>query len=182
MSKQNLQIISSTNRNPSKTSVCAKCSKRKRRSMFLHNPKRKAGMFPICRTCRSGDGLGSKKRYTEAGAEECRARTRDYWLRYAKENPLKIKARNLTKKYIRHGKLARLKCEVCGAENSQVHHLNYSKPMKIQWLCPRHHREAHRKNFLPRLLETCHRSRDLRPVPALCDPQGLGEPLVGGRR
>lgn len=40
-------------------------------------------------------------------------------------------------------------CEVCGVKNAEIHHLDYSKPLKIKWLCRKHHCEWHKKNGIP---------------------------------
>ena len=42
---------------------------------------------------------------------------------------------------IKSGKLKRLPCEVCGNIKSQMHHPDYSKPLKVRWLCPKYHGE-----------------------------------------
>jgi len=33
--------------------------------------------------------------------------------------------------------------EVCGAENAQAHHDDYSRPLDVRWLCDTHHRQHH---------------------------------------
>jgi hypothetical protein len=52
--------------------------------------------------------------------------------------------RRLTSRAIGQGMLARKPCEICGSEESDVHHLDYTNPLAIQWLCTKHHGEAHR--------------------------------------
>lgn len=44
--------------------------------------------------------------------------------------------------YERHG-LRRGPCEVCGAEKTDGHHDDYSKPLDVRWLCRLHHMEIH---------------------------------------
>lgn len=44
---------------------------------------------------------------------------------------------------IESGRLTRLPCEVCGKENADAHHHDYSKPLDVQWLCRRHHARSH---------------------------------------
>lgn len=46
-------------------------------------------------------------------------------------------------KSLRIGNIARLPCEVCGAEKVDAHHDDYSKPLEVRWLCRRHHRLHH---------------------------------------
>lgn len=41
------------------------------------------------------------------------------------------------------GKMRRCSCEVCGVENAQAHHDDYSQPLSVVWLCPKHHKERH---------------------------------------
>lgn len=56
----------------------------------------------------------------------------------------KIKARKALSDAIRGGKIKRLPCE-CGDPHSEGHHPDYSKPLKVVWLCRKHHRQLHNK-------------------------------------
>jgi hypothetical protein len=49
------------------------------------------------------------------------------------------------------GSLVRGVCEVCGVPKVEAHHEDYNKPLKVRWLCRKHHREWHedRKAGLP---------------------------------
>ena len=58
-------------------------------------------------------------------------------------NPDKSTARNAVSNAIRDGRLTREPCNVCGDPKSQAHHHDYSKPLDVNWLCFRHHRETH---------------------------------------
>lgn len=44
---------------------------------------------------------------------------------------------------LRKGSLKRLPCDVCGSLPSHAHHKDYSKPLDIRWLCPKHHKTIH---------------------------------------
>lgn len=59
--------------------------------------------------------------------------------------PGKDKARRLVGYAIRDGRLLRLPCEKCGNEKSEAHHPDYRSPLKVMWLCSKHHREEHSK-------------------------------------
>ncbi|HXK36406.1 MAG TPA: hypothetical protein VJ553_02395 [Candidatus Paceibacterota bacterium] len=48
---------------------------------------------------------------------------------------------------LRNGDLERQLCEVCGRDHAHAHHDNYSKPLKVRWLCIRHHIQAHGKSI-----------------------------------
>ena len=44
---------------------------------------------------------------------------------------------------VRAGKVIRLPCFVCGAK-AHAHHPDYDRPLDVIWLCPKHHKEAHK--------------------------------------
>lgn len=46
---------------------------------------------------------------------------------------------------VRRGKLSRAKCEGCGAEAAEAHHVDYQQPLKVSWLCKACHDEEHRR-------------------------------------
>lgn len=66
---------------------------------------------------------------------ECQRRRR------ARE-PAKTKAHNAVSNAIRDGRLHRQPCQLCGAAKVQAHHPDYSKPLDVEWLCFKCHREA----------------------------------------
>jgi len=71
-------------------------------------------------------------------------------IKYQKKRRLKHKgknrANNAVSNAIRDGKLKRKPCEICGDINSQAHHDDYRKKLKVRWLCFKHHREHHKQN------------------------------------
>ncbi len=40
-------------------------------------------------------------------------------------------------------KIKKLPCCVCGKEKTDGHHKDYDKPLKVTWLCRKHHKELH---------------------------------------
>jgi len=60
------------------------------------------------------------------------------------EKQKRIKARSIANHAIREGKLKRKPCEACGNKKSQAHHSDYSKPLKINWLCKKCHWQEHK--------------------------------------
>lgn len=65
--------------------------------------------------------------------------------RYEKKrkNKIKIKASRIVRDEIRRGRLQRGACVVCGINNAEAHHENYTSPLDIMWLCGNHHKERH---------------------------------------
>lgn len=55
----------------------------------------------------------------------------------------KVMARTYIHKLIRNGIVKRGSCLVCGEQNAQAHHEDYSKINEIAWLCHKHHRRVH---------------------------------------
>lgn len=51
-------------------------------------------------------------------------------------------------KAIKLGQLQRQPCAICRDERQPVwaHHDDYSKPLEIRWLCPKHHAQWHKNN------------------------------------
>ena len=125
-----------------------------------------AGAQPTCRCgtcvkCRRRDYQREyKRRYRAEGriSEKDRARARASASRWARENPErhneqtrryrerhpeKVAARTALNHAIERDEVTRQPCEVCGAEPAHAHHDDYSKPLEVRWLCPRHHAEYH---------------------------------------
>lgn len=81
----------------------------------------------------------------------CSACRNAYMRRWRKAHPLtsaqrkRDTASSYANVYQKRGKLIPQPCEVCGEPNVQKYHDNYSKPLKVRWLCPFHLR-AQRKN------------------------------------
>jgi hypothetical protein len=63
--------------------------------------------------------------------------------KYIKNNRERYLAHNKAKYYLRKGTLKKMPCEVCGGEKVEAHHEDYSFPLNITWLCPKHHYARH---------------------------------------
>ncbi len=86
---------------------------------------------------------GWVKRYRDENAEEIRAKDRVRGFRIY--DIKKVRARAQLHKGLATGLVIKEACEVCGDPNVHGHHNDYNKPLEVQWLCPSHHGEAHRK-------------------------------------
>ena len=68
--------------------------------------------------------------------------------RHLERNPLKAACYKIYKYAIKHEKLLRGPCHVCGAtEGIDGHHTDYTKPLEVLWLCKVHHREMHKQQI-----------------------------------
>ena len=58
----------------------------------------------------------------------------------------KVRARRVLTSAVYCGRLQRGPCSMCGvATHVDGHHLDYSEPLRVVWLCRAHHGEAHRR-------------------------------------
>lgn len=79
-----------------------------------------------------------------AQSREGRKRNSEKYKAYDKSrDPVKLRARARIRNRIYLGLLERQPCEVCGDVRSHAHHKDYSKPLDVRWLCPKHHKEVH---------------------------------------
>ena len=67
------------------------------------------------------------------------------------KNPHKWKARQDLRNAVKQGKIIKpIDCEMSDISSAcfgrlQAHHENYNKPLKVKWLCLKHHKYIHRK-------------------------------------
>jgi hypothetical protein len=55
----------------------------------------------------------------------------------------KNRARKFLEQKRRSGRVTAQPCEVCGATRVEAHHIDYSRPLDVSWLCRAHHLEHH---------------------------------------
>ena len=121
-----------------------KCKLCTRRDVSQH---RKANIFSIREYDRSRnmreDRVSARRKYisSERG-KEVKSRIVKRWV---EKNPEKRQAHTKVRVAIKSGLLVREACEKCGSEKAQAHHDDYSKPLDIMWLCPKHHKERHKE-------------------------------------
>ena len=102
------------------------------------------------RRCRKWRGANTKKSRaaTRNYRRTHRAARRAYRARYKRENPVTLAAQLLVQAAILLGRLTRDPCEICGRVSSRNfkihgHHEDYSRPLKVRWLCAAHHNQVH---------------------------------------
>ena len=59
-------------------------------------------------------------------------------------NPDKRAAHVAVNNAVRDGRLQPLPCFVCGSDQAEAHHPDYSLPLEVIWLCDKHHKETHK--------------------------------------
>lgn len=64
--------------------------------------------------------------------------------KWRERNPLKRWAHLATASALKRGILVREPCEVCGEANVDAHHDDYDRPLRVRWLCRKHHKAEHR--------------------------------------
>lgn len=62
-----------------------------------------------------------------------------------KKHSSRINARQKLRYHIKVGHIKKLSCEICGSPKVEGHHEDYSKPLKVIWLCREHH--AHKRKL-----------------------------------
>lgn len=132
--------------------ICSKCNTKKLANLanFRPNPKMKLGLTSWCRECKKAlDRIYSRK-YRKAHPEWKKLDNKrnaglisEYLKKRRKEYPEKIKAVALVNYAVRQGVLKRKGCKICRAKIVHAHHPNYSKPLEVIWLCPKHHKALH---------------------------------------
>ena len=85
------------------------------------------------------------------GQRKCLACHAAYMRSWRKYHPLSLaqrkkdNCRSYANVYLKRGKLQKNPCVECGAENSQMHHPDYEKPLYVVWLCRKCHLMEHHK-------------------------------------
>jgi hypothetical protein len=143
------------------TKDCTKCGLEKRRGDFYADSRKADGLMCICKECHK-DGMRAVRQAradyyrefdrqrvnrpervalraayrTTARGQERVAVGRKKW---SERNPEKRAAHITVGNAVRNGRLIKRPCEVCGNPEVEAHHDDYSKPLKVRWLCTEHH-------------------------------------------
>lgn len=130
-----------------RTKVCFKCEAELPIVNFYKHPMMADGHLGKCKACARYDvrqNRLARREYYNAYDRQ-RSQDKDRIAKMVASVPEKVrKARVATHNAVRRGKLVKLPCEVCGAEKSEAHHVDYNKPLDVRWLCRKHHADAHR--------------------------------------
>jgi len=152
--------------------TCSKCKQSKLTQEFIKRLESKDGLRGVCRDCinknkryrylNNINGLRTKSlkdglEYRQS--EQYRVTYSNYKLtsdkirikashkKYEVNNRKKFRVKKNVRDAIMSGKLTRGRCEICDtAEDIHGHHDDYNYPLKVRWLCRKHHMEWHRLN------------------------------------
>jgi hypothetical protein len=128
---------------------CFKCGVTQSLDDFYKHSQMADGHLNKCKTCTQVDVVLRYYDKHESVAEYERRRSRDprrktktkqYKLKSKTLHPEKYKARYTLTNAVRDKRVTRQPCRICG-NKAQAHHHDYSKPLDVDWLCFKHHRE-----------------------------------------
>ena len=133
------------------TRRCTKCQRERPLAMF-HVHKRD-GIQTWCKACMADYRRAYDRRPERRQANRAYLSRPDVKARRARNrierrlDPLvrgKLDARRFAQTALANGRIDKLPCAGCGAEQSQQHHPDYDHPLLIVWLCRPCHLELHR--------------------------------------
>ena len=101
-----------------------------------------------CSHCKKPHIKKYLKLYVRNNRDKINSKTRGEYARMRREKfPEKVKARDTLNNEVKAGRVEKKPCEVCGStKRIHGHHEDYSKPLKVKWLCPIHHNKLHNEN------------------------------------
>jgi hypothetical protein len=144
---------------------CKNCLKELLFNCFYKHAQMKDGFLNICIECvktrvkiHRADNLEEIKRYDRLRgrtlyrqlkikeyADKNREKVNKIKQEWGKRNRLKTRAHLAVRRAVKKGVLEKKCCEICLNEKVEAHHPDYAEPLKVVWLCRKHHGEIHRK-------------------------------------
>lgn len=91
----------------------------------------------------SPERVAARETYAKGKGKDTVRRCKE---RYIERNKKARAVHTITGNAIRDGLITKSCCEVCGSKTVHAHHDDYDKPLSVSWLCPKHHKEWHKKN------------------------------------
>ncbi len=92
---------------------------------------------------RTEKGRATERRYRQTESYK------KYGMKWRKSYRDRVLAYKIVDKAKKAGKLIEETCEVCGInKNIKAHHVDYLKPLEVQWLCGKHHTAVHSEVFI----------------------------------
>lgn len=131
---------------------CFKCHKTKSLTLFYRHKRMSDGHLGKCKDCTKHDAMerynSPEGRIKVAKYEKLRFQTphrkamvRKYAVKRRIKFPGKAKCNRAVSNALRDKRLIQMPCEICGDTKVQAHHEDYRSPLKVRWMCFKHHRE-----------------------------------------
>ena len=89
--------------------------------------------------------LKRKREWSKENRDKCSEMYRKWDAKTKAINRHKKQAQGSLQRAVKRGIIIRKPCEICGIKKVHGHHEDYSKPLKVRWLCVKHHRREHKK-------------------------------------
>lgn len=128
------------------TKRCRKCDVVKYEADYSKDKENKDGLKRYCKACCKALDRSyierNREKHNEKSLRWQKANPRyekERWVRYRKNNRVKIRARQKLRYHVSVGNIVRGNCVVCGTSKVEAHHHDYSKPLDVIWLCHLHH-------------------------------------------
>jgi hypothetical protein len=135
---------------------CFKCQQEKPRSEYYRHGMMADGYLGKCKECTKKD----VSEHREKNIDRIRAydnergklphRKKQLRLmakRFQQNFPARRAAHSVVNNAIRDGRLIKLHCFECGAEDTEAHHCDYGNPFAVTWLCRVHHTKLHAEHL-----------------------------------
>lgn len=131
--------------------LCFKCKVELPITEFYRHGRMKDGHLNKCKQCTKRDVskhyVDNREKISEyerkrSAAEHRKSKALIYQRNRRSASPEKNRARQMVSRCVRSGILKKTPCSLCGNENVQAHHADYSKPLDVVWVCFKCHREA----------------------------------------
>ena len=148
--------------------ICFKCGIKKQISEYYCHDRMADGHLNKCKDCTKKDvherfkkdpeklraydrkranephRLAARKEYAET--DQGRLATKKAKTKWDRENRFKKNAHLKTQRVLKKGILIKTACEVCGHDDVEGHHPDYSKPLQVMWLCSKHPADWHKRD------------------------------------
>lgn len=94
----------------------------------------------------------SSRLYQETHRDEYRKKVRESYYRRRESGAIERLEKSIERwcrssfhRALSMGFIEKKLCKICGNEKAEAHHTDYKQPLKIIWLCKKHHEEEHHK-------------------------------------
>lgn len=132
------------------TKKCGACEAVKPASEFHKRAASVDGLAARCKKCQQAYDVArrddpKRKAQREANRPKYAHKQTEYNRKWRSNHPEKYKAHIILNNAVRDGLVTKGGCYVCQSTvDIEAHHNDYSKPLEVIWLCPKHHGHTRR--------------------------------------